>query len=266
MCDDVFTDTIAIINSTNFKNDFNAILSSSPQAYGVAYGNNFSVQGSFGITRTELNELPFGTPIAQFTKCGSQDRATLVVPLLLTSVPIEVSWKASGASYLVNTNEQWTLDVDGELLVTVNVSNRKADFPTISLDANININWGQNGPTGPLSNSWPRESLINLSQRINNHVRASLTTLKNRLQAPSKSICDFPPFVPQTPSMGAYTNPCDPCDDCCNCWVQQKCNGVCSSCEALTCASDSLLSSITVLVCIFLIVSFVVGYVYSVLK
>ena len=191
-----------------------------------------------------------------------------------TPIAIDFYWTASAgaqasgpSSVLRHEVRPWTLLVSGIFFMSVNVSGGVADFPTLAVDARIMMNWNWNDdpPSGPLSNSWPRESLSILRKRINNHISDSLGQLRNELQSQRETIdCSFPPFVPQVPVNGLYTQPCDPCDTCCNCWAQQTCSGPCENCAAVICNADPMWNSIALLVCIFLIGAFAIGYAMTV--
>jgi hypothetical protein len=267
MCDiTVFNDTLSVMSEIPFRNAFAAMLESAPKAYGKNYGNNFSVQGSVGITNmTSLESLVLNTQdaLAFFTQCGAHDRATLVLAIDETTVPIDFLWTASGHNTLRHETRQWSVVVSGNFLLFVNVIGQAADFINISLDVALDINWNWTESTvdGPLSNTWPRESLTILTQRINSHLRQHLGTLRPLLQRGIIDMgCTIGLFEPQVPVENQYTLPCDPCDKCCNCWVQQICSNGCDGCAALVCMDDSLMTSMTVLATIFLIGAFVVGY------
>lgn len=225
--------------------------------------------GSFGVV--SLNGLDQIVPDtdsarAQFSTCGVTDEAILSVPisslidmsLVVRATGQGVIWPSTALNYTTEVDASALLS--GEIVFTVPmVKSKSLNFSDFHVDVHFTSQWSS-------ATVWPdtdnvlfdRLPINEFLQQWTNELNFSfapqlVANLKKVMLVPNISIdCVSPSFVPMIctssmkQSLELPTQPCHPCDTCCKCYVQQRCDSGCETCECMSCTKgkESMLQAV----------------------
>lgn len=274
----IFTPTLNRLNN-EWPAVWSAAIQEAPQQAGTTFGSCWTVCGSLGITdiQSNLSSLMIDKDLAtvDFSTCGAEDVATLVVPLDRISVTIDVEGRATGnhtvwpAPQTVGTATHKftaTAALSGFVLVRVSALSGKWRFEEIESDIALFSHWMN--PTWPDSNNilfdsvpfddvlkeWNRVFLAHVRPKVN----ASLFKLLQSVN--TLKLCSMPVAYAQscTATTKFPSTFCHPCDTCCKCLMQQRCDGECSKCACVNCENTTWL--VTSISFIFLLLTAIFAY------
>jgi len=251
-------------------------LASAPTKAGISFGSSYSVLGSIGITDVENVSLILDTNnvCTQFSTCGIQDYAVLIVPLTNLSFDFTTKLRASYAGHIWPDSQQETYEIPGYVsgffIASVDVNDSGIfDWPNIRLDLRLTGQWNQGFlPDGEnvIFSSVPFQALMDqyttaLAKHLKEHFLPKLRFKVQRNK--SSENCDIPVAPKQEcTSTVSPVGPCDACDVCCKCFMQQRCDGECKDCACVSCTLQnwSFMQALATLLMIIVSLAILAGY------
>jgi hypothetical protein len=268
--------------STSWNNQWAPLIANGPTKAGLSWGPCYTSCGSLGITDISgLESIILDDPGANMTisTCTLQDYLVLVIPMVQTTVFVDLQVRASSTVGLYPTNPIGSQFINGApaslsgfLLVSVPIS-QFGVLETSRLDVDFSIYASWATPTSwpdtsnVLYNSVPWASILNTwSSQFVQYLRSKVRVpFRNTLQMPNRLLgCRVPLDSTQTCTTATTmpNGPCGPCDTCCKCLVEQRCDGDCADCACVNCEGAYAWSSIGAIF-LFLVVLFIVAWAVS---